>query len=361
MVFQHEPDQGRIPASTMKLLTSGAALSRLGPDHTFRTTVVSSKAGEIVLVGGGDPYLARKATPDEFPKRASIGDLARRTAAALALRKITTVRLGYDASLFPGPAWNPTWPPAYHDQVTPVSALWVDEGRVTGGSPGPRVKNAPRDAATAFAAGLRKHGVRVSGIRPAKSPPSAAEVAAVSSPPLARIVEKLLMASDNDAAEVLSRQVAVAAGRPGSTAEGVKAVRAELTRLGVWTAGTGIVDGSGLARQNRVPAATMVRLLRLAAEDEGSKLRAVLTGLPVAGVEGTLRRRFGDDASLAGRGVVRGKTGTLRKVQSLAGMVRTRDGSVLVYAFLINNPKNAYNARVWLDRVTAAISTCGCR
>ncbi len=190
---------------------------------------------------------------------------------------------------------------------------------------------------------------------------SAAEVAAVSSPPLARIVEKLLMASDNDAAEVLFRQVAIAGGRPGSTVEAGKAMRAELTRLGVWTDGTRIVDGSGLARQNRVPAATLARLLRLSAEDEGSELRAVVTGLPVAGVEGTLRRRFGDDASLAGRGVVRGKTGTLRKVQSLAGMLRTRDGSVLVFAFLVNNPKNAYNARVWLDRVTAAISTCGCR
>ena len=66
----------------------------------------------------------------------------------------------------------------------------------------------------------------------------------------------------------------------------------------------------------------------------------MVTGLPVAGVEGSLRRRFGDDASLAGRGVVRGKTGTLREVHTLAGLLRTRDGSVLVYAFLINNPKN---------------------
>jgi hypothetical protein len=32
-----------------------------------------------------------------------------------------------------------------------------------------------------------------------------------------------------------------------------------------------------------------------------------------------------------------------------------------VYAFLINKPKNEYNARVWLDRVTTAISACGCR
>jgi serine-type D-Ala-D-Ala carboxypeptidase/endopeptidase (penicillin-binding protein 4) len=359
-VFGHGAGQGRIPASTLKLLTSGAALSRLGPDHMFRTRVVSSRPGEIVLVGGGDPYLAEKPTPGEFPRRASVTDLAKRTAAALAKRKIKTVRLGYDASLFPGPAWNPAWPSAYHDQVTPVSALWIDEGRI-GGSPGPRVKDPRREAATVFAAGLRRNGLRVTGIRATKAAFSAPEVAAVSSPPLARIVEKLLMASDNDAAEVLFRQVAIAGGRPGSTVEATKAMRAELTRLGVWTDGTRIVDGSGLARQNRVPALTLARLLRLSAEDDGSKLRAVVTGLPVAGVEGTLRRRFGDDASLAGRGVVRGKTGTLRKVQSLAGMLRTRDGSVLVFAFLINNPKNAYNARVWLDRVTAAISTCGCR
>ena len=49
------------------------------------------------------------------------------------------------------------------------------------------------------------------------------------------------------------------------------------------------------------------------------------------------------------------------EVHTLAGLLRTRDGSVLVYAFLINNPKNQFAARVWLDRVTAALSTCGCR
>ena len=46
---------------------------------------------------------------------------------------------------------------------------------------------------------------------------------------------------------------------------------------------------------------------------------------------------------------------------TLAGLIRTRDGFLLVYAFLINNPKNQYAAKVWQDRVTAAISTCGCR
>jgi D-alanyl-D-alanine carboxypeptidase/D-alanyl-D-alanine-endopeptidase (penicillin-binding protein 4) len=72
----------------------------------------------------------------------------------------------------------------------------------------------------------------------------------------------------------------------------------------------------------------MVKVLRLAAQDRHPELRAVVTGLSVAGVEGSLRTRFFDDASLAGRGVVRAKTGTLRKVHTLAGTVRTSDGSV---------------------------------
>ena len=140
-----------------------------------------------------------------------------------------------------------------------------------------------------------------------------------------------------------------------------KVVRSELTKLGIWDPGMTINDGSGLARQTKVPADAMVKMLRLAAGQKHPELRAVITGLPVAGVEGSLKSRYFDDQSLAGRGVVRGKTGTLNKVRARAGVVRTTDGSLLAYAFLINNPKNEYNAMVWLDRVTAAISTCGCR
>ncbi len=47
-----------IPASTMKLLTSAAALSLFGPHHRFTTKVVAAGPASIVLVGGGDPYLA---------------------------------------------------------------------------------------------------------------------------------------------------------------------------------------------------------------------------------------------------------------------------------------------------------------
>jgi len=358
VVFAHNATQGYIPASTMKLLTSTAALSILGPEHTFKTSVVSPKRGQIILVGGGDPYLSTKSRAG-YPKRATITGLARATASRLKHDKIKKVSVGYDASLFRGPSWNPRWPGFYADQVSHTSALWVDEGHV--GYGGVRYKDPAKQAATAFAGALSKQGIRVTATRSAHAPKSAAVVARVSSMPLERIVEHLLMVSDNDAAEVIFRQAAIGAKKPGSIAEATKVVRAELTKLGIWDPEMTITDGSGLARRTKVPADSMVKMLRAAASTQHPELRAVITGLSVAGVEGSLRRQYFDDKSAVGRGVVRGKTGTLNKVRARAGLVRTADGSLLAYAFLINKPKNEYNAMIWLDRVTAALSTCGCR
>ena len=358
VVFAHNATQGYIPASTMKLLTSTAALSILGPEHTFKTSVVSPKRGQIILVGGGDPYLASKSRAG-YPKRATITGLARATASRLKHDKIRKVSVGYDASLFRGPSWNSRWPAFYADQVSHTSALWVDEGHV--GYGGVRYKDPAKQAATTFAGALSKQGIRVTATQSAHAPQSAAVVARVSSMPLERIVEHLLMVSDNDAAEVIFRQAAIGAKKPGSIAEATNVVRAELTKLGIWDPGMTITDGSGLARRTKVPADSMVKMLRVAASTQHPELRAVITGLSVAGVEGSLRRQYFDDKSVAGRGVVRGKTGTLNKVRARAGLVRTADGSLLAYAFLINKPKNEYNAMIWLDRVTAALSTCGCR
>ena len=99
VLYAHNPTRPHIPASTMKLLTSTAAMSILGPEHTFQTTVVNPQPGQIILVGGGDPYLARKASVD-YPRRATISGLARATASRLKQDKIKKVSLGYDAALF---------------------------------------------------------------------------------------------------------------------------------------------------------------------------------------------------------------------------------------------------------------------
>ncbi|HET9872763.1 MAG TPA: D-alanyl-D-alanine carboxypeptidase/D-alanyl-D-alanine-endopeptidase [Propionibacteriaceae bacterium] len=360
VLYGHRASSPAIPASTMKLLTSLAALSILGPDHEFSTTVVSPGAGELVLVGGGDPYLASKKNA-AYPERASLADLAAATAAQLKQAGQKTVALSYDASLFPGPAWNPGWPRSYSDQVTAVSALWADEGRTTGASPGPRQADPAKAAGTTFAAALKQRGIRVSTVRAGRAKPADRRIAAVPSMPLSRIVEQLLLVSDNDAAEVVFRQAAIGAGRPGSLVEARSTVREALVTAGAWAEGTVVFDGSGLSRSTRVPASTMAKALRLAADEQHPELRSVLTGLPVAGVEGSLRNRFTDSLSDAGIGLVHGKTGTLRQVHSLAGVVRAPDGSLMVFAFLVNNARNDYAATVWLDRVTSALSRCGCR
>lgn len=348
-----------IPASTMKLLTATTALTILGPRHQFTTKVVHSGANRVILVGGGDPYLGKVSTA-AWPARTSLPILAQQTANELKRTRQTTVALGYDGSLFSGPAWHPDWPSTYRDQVTPVSALWVNEGRRFR-SPGPRVPDPAKSAAQEFARELARQGIRVTQISSAAAPKGARQLAAVKSVPLESIVEQLLKVSDNDAAEVLLRQAAIGAGQPGSFTSGRAVVQTTLSTLGVWHTGAQIRDGSGLSRNTKVPSDTMVKVLRLSLSAGHPELRAVATGLSVAGVEGSLRPRFFDAQSRAGRGLVRGKTGTLTKVQALAGYVRSTDGSLLVYAFLVNNPKNPYAARVWLDRVSTALATCGCR
>lgn len=359
-LYSHRAGASEIPASTMKLLTTTAALELLGPDHRFTTAVVRPSEGTIILVGGGDPYLATKTSPSTYPARASVTDLAAATASALAKSGRTTIALGYDASLFSGPAWNPTWPSGYSDQVTPVSALVVDEGRLQGVSPGPREQDPAAAAAKAFAVALEKQGIEVTKTSVKTAAQDDERLAAVSSMPLERIVEQVLLTSDNDGAENLFRHVGLADGRDGSSADARKAVEKTLDGLGVWSEDAEVYDGSGLTRSTRVPAALMADVLHLATESDRPELRAVLTGLPVAGVEGSLRHRFTSDSTEAGIGLVHAKTGTLRQVHSLAGIVRTLDGSILVFAFLVNESQDDYAAKVWLDKVTSAVASCGC-
>jgi D-alanyl-D-alanine carboxypeptidase/D-alanyl-D-alanine-endopeptidase (penicillin-binding protein 4) len=353
------------PASTLKLLTTVAALSALGPDHTFATKVVSTGKGSIVLVGGGDPLLAVKPSAnDGFPARATLQALAASTAKALKAQGVSSVTLGYDASLFTGPAANGNWEPNYVPEgiAAPTSALWVNQGRL---SPGMAKRStAPaQSAATAFQKLLTQYGIKVAAsTRAAVAPAGAKPIAQVKSPTVGQLAEYVNLHSDNDGAEVLLRQVGVATGNGGSYAGGVKGLRTTLTKLGLDVSKARIYDGSGLARGNKVPLDLLAGAVRVAASKDHPELRHLLTGLPIAGFNGSLRERFSTAGTGSGTGVVRAKTGTLTGVHSLAGYARTRSGTLLVFAVASDSvpvPKTL-DARAALDRATAALANCGC-
>ncbi|GAA3140133.1 D-alanyl-D-alanine carboxypeptidase/D-alanyl-D-alanine-endopeptidase (penicillin-binding protein 4) [Kribbella aluminosa] len=351
------------PASTLKLLTTVSALATLGPDHTFATNVVSLGKGSIALVGGGDPLLTVKPATD-YPARATLQTLAASTAKALKAQGVAAVTLGYDATLFTGPAVNTHWEANYVPEgiAAPTSALWVDEGRIA-----PRM--AKRSASPSLAAAasfqklLQQYGIKVAAAaKPVAAPSSAPLLAQVESPTLGQIVEYINLHSDNDGAETLLRHVGIATGNGGSYIGGVKGVRATLTKLGLDVSKATIYDGSGLTRANKVPLDLLAGAVRVAASTDHPELRHLLTGLPIAGFDGSLRERFTTAGTSFGTGLVHAKTGTLTSVHSLAGYARDRTGTLLVFAIASDSvpvPKTL-DARAALDRATSALANCGC-
>jgi PBP4 family serine-type D-alanyl-D-alanine carboxypeptidase len=199
------------------------------------------------------------------------------------------------------------------------------------------VEDPPLYAAAVFTALLRARGVRVGGA-PAVlgTPGTAALLREVRSPPLAAILREMNKKSKNLVAEMLLKALGMrdggAAAGTGIGGAGEAALRAFLERSGLRGPALVLADGSGLSRQNLVSPRNLVRLL--AAMDRHSARNAFFDSLPVAGVDGTLRRRM---AGTAAAGAVRAKTGTLAHVTALSGVATTCDGERLVFSILTNN------------------------
>jgi D-alanyl-D-alanine carboxypeptidase/D-alanyl-D-alanine-endopeptidase (penicillin-binding protein 4) len=365
------------PASTTKIATAVAALSVLGPQAQFRTRVVAGASpASVVLAGGGDPTLAAGAPPaSDYPQPATLARLAAQTAKALRARGTSSVTVQYDQSAYAPPGLAPGWPESYvtTGNVTPISALEVDQGRLTA-SGAPQDADDPQNgrartfqpaaqAAQAFAGFLRADGIGVRAAPAAATAPRrGATLASVSSPPLAQIVRQMLLESNNVIAENLARQVAIATGRPASFSGGAAAEEAVLRRLGV--TGVSLVDGSGLSPRDRITPAALVRLVTVASSPAQGRLRAAITGLPVAGFSGTLAAGgsvFADPGPAA-LGLVRAKTGNLTTVATLAGVAYAANGQLLSFAVMADQLKNGAldRAGVQIVRVATALAACGC-
>ncbi|MCZ4513954.1 D-alanyl-D-alanine carboxypeptidase/D-alanyl-D-alanine-endopeptidase [Streptomyces sp. ActVer] len=353
-------DDALPPASTTKIATAVAALTAAGADHRIATRTVLEPGAhdkqEVVLVGGGDPTLtARK----DAEGNASLRTLADETARALKDRKTDEVTLSYDTSLYEGPDVHPIG--LDNTNVARVTALMADEGRLDDTSSGTakRSEDPAADAAKKFADLLKGRGIKTTVPGPSKATDRAKALATVTSPPLSALVERMLTNSDNDIAEALARQTAVAADEPASFKGGGTAVRKQLKKLGLPLKGAQFADGSGLDRADKLTADLLTALLAKAADPAHPELRAALTGLPVAGFTGTLSTRY---AGQPGTGLVRAKTGTLTGVHTLAGTVVDTDGHLLAFAFLTASdpPTEPTATQKGLDALASTLATCGC-
>lgn len=357
--FTANADHAKVPASVLKVLTGIAAIATLGPDWRATTTVTTGASDqEIVLRGGGDVLLAADAgNPQQANGHAGLGDLATQVAENLRTKNLTSVSVVVDDGAFVGPTQAPEWVPSdiSNGYVAPLHALSVNAGRVSADRYANRHADPGLAAANDFVTALKNRGITVTGAPQRQARPGTAELLGqVQSATVADVAGYILRTSDNTAAEALARQIAIKQNRGTSFADGGQAVQQALADLGVNVTGATLADGSGMSKSSRVSSRTIAHALQIASGPQSAALRSIVADLPVGGVQGTLSERFGSAAQA--KGVARAKTGTLRGVTALAGVVRSNSGRLLTFSILADQVPNSYQGRKTSDQMVAVLA-----
>lgn len=250
-----------------------------------------------------------------------------------------------------------------HFYRMPGSRRALLSGTVTAGSE-PQLLRMGIDDPAHFAAWrfrklLQERGVRVTGGAAAvhrlplpgqSMPPHKPPLAKLTPPPLIEDIARINKESQNLHAELLLRRVGTVAGN-GSIAGGGAAVEAMLAAAGVPRTAFDFADGSGMSTYNRVAPRGVVTLLRwIARQPWGSAWRATL---PVAGLDGTLKKRF---LGTPLRGRLFAKTGSLNATNALAGTMIARSGRTLTFAIFANDVPGSASATAIMDRAVGLIA-----
>jgi D-alanyl-D-alanine carboxypeptidase/D-alanyl-D-alanine-endopeptidase (penicillin-binding protein 4) len=388
----------RNPASTMKVLTTYAALELLGPAYTWSTRAYATGPvrngvleGDLVLVGGGDPYMVTerwwafvngirqagisrihgnvviddslfapqgddRSTFDSRPYRSYnvIPDallVGFQTVTISAIPDASTGRIS--ASLQPWPA-----------NLTLDNSLKYQPGRCRSGGvvvampEGPTgnrislagrraeacgpltltraVMRAPEFAFGTFATFWKQSGGELSGgMRLGTVPPEARLLYEAESLSLAEIIRLVNKHSNNVMARMLLLTIAAEkSGRPATAAGGRQAVLDWLAAKGISIPELVIENGAGLSRNERISASGLADLLLAAHRSQ--YMPEFVASLPLSATDGTLKRRF-RKPEMQGR--LRMKTGTLEEVSAVAGYVAAASGRTYVAVMIVNAPK----------------------
>jgi len=388
VLFQDGADNLLIPASNQKILTSAFALQRLGRGFSFTTTVYR-QGDDLVLVGNFDPILGDPSLAG------AAGIYAELDRWAAVVRRKVGPRIEGDLLLrsarTPGEYRHPDWPVRQHRKwyVAPVAALNFHNNcfdvtfQVAGGAVSPRVrpeshlirvvnrvragrrhiwslrldqedslvelrgtvKVSTRDPLSTavdhpplllgrvFAARLQRAGVTLAGsvrvIAALSGSPPERTALAQTRTPLPKAMARANKRSLNMAAECLF----LCAG-DGTWSGSAAVMSRTLTRhFGLKAEGLVVRDGGGLSRRNRVTAGGLTKVLVALAGRKDAEV--FLASLPVAGMDGTLRRRMARGPC---RGRIRAKTGYIAAVSCLSGYVLDPAGKPeLAFSVLVNN------------------------
>lgn len=168
--------------------------------------------------------------------------------------------------------------------------------------------------------------------------------------PLADDLTRINKESQNLHAELAIRRIGLVNGS-GSIEDGVAAIAAMMERAGVPRTAWDLSDGSGMSSYNRLSPRAVNTLLRWAqTQPWGAAWRATF---PIAGVDGTLGRRF-RDTPLQGR--LFAKTGSLNATNALSGYLIARSGRTLIFSFYANDVPGDVSATQWMDRALNQIA-----
>ncbi|MGV3653077.1 MAG: D-alanyl-D-alanine carboxypeptidase/D-alanyl-D-alanine endopeptidase [Noviherbaspirillum sp.] len=393
------PETPFVPASTLKLVTTNAALELLGPAYTWKTRAYADGArdgetllGDLVIQGGGDPKLVQE-NFWLFLRRiraAGIRDIR----GDLVLDRGMFEADAYDPAAFDGMPERPynagpdalllnyksfqfrfiPDPAAGQVRVVmepPVADYPVAPPRLVQGACGDwreRVQAAFGTGGTfmtgtyAAACGERSwyiHPWRMSSsqyfgavfrqiwselggsfsgtVREGALPPAARLVAEWESPPLAEVIRDINKYSNNVMArQLLLALAAEAGGPPANPRRGAEAIAGWLAAKGIAAPELVVENGSGLSRAARVAPRSLGRMLALAFRS--AAMPEFMASLPLVGYDGSMRRR------LRGRGVAGQahiKSGTLDGVRAVAGYVLSASGRRHVVVCMVNHPDAA--------------------
>ncbi|MDQ0065485.1 D-alanyl-D-alanine carboxypeptidase/D-alanyl-D-alanine endopeptidase [Chryseobacterium lathyri] len=365
-----------VPASTTKLLTTETALSLLGENYRWMTQLEYSGIidengvlnGNLYLIGSGDPSLGtNKAGAWSYRDIISdfIGGLSRE-----GIRKVngdiiiqTALFKGNITRLPENVVWlennNYYLPVGTTREINPANEKLImkKSGLVSDkkyfymspyanqmvyadkyegdGILTTKLPDAPAYLANTFRTTLVKSGIGISGkVTPRMTdavPESRKLVSAYKSPTLGDIVFYTNQHSDNSLAEALLKTVGFQKMGDQTSESGRMVVTNHLKEESFDMMGLNYMDGSGLSRSNNVTPISQVKFLTSLMDEKYYK--TYFTSLPVGGQSGTLKRMFIG----TGNGQVFAKTGTLNKVKTLAGYLKTNSGKTLVFSLMVNN------------------------